>query len=125
MARTLKDHLISTFVREQYTHAQYTDFQEAYPTMEIIRANIPNGSNIIKIFIHDGLRDEGLCFIISTDGRTNRTYWREVNPVSLVDIESMQSKMFCNLIEAAMDLESYLMINYEQCIWDLVYEIKS
>ena len=81
--------------------------------------------NMIIPMIHDGLRDEGLCFIISTDGRTNRTYWREVNPVSLVDIESMQSKMFCNLIEAAMDLESYLMINYEQCIWDLVYEIKS
>ena len=127
MSRTLHDHIISNFVRNKFENACYTDFNERFPVLEISRTGIPispDTSDIIKIFIHDGHKIEGLCFIICSDSLTHKVYWREVNPWSLAGKGYRQSEMFTNFIDAAMDLESVLMKDFEMCVWDLIYEIK-
>ena len=126
MSRTLHDHIISNFVRNRLEDACYTDFNEHYPVLEISRTGIPIGpdtSDIIKIFIHDGHKIEGRCFIICSDSLTHKVYWREVNMGSFSDRGCKQSEMFTNFIDAAMDLESFLMKDFDMCIWDLIYEI--
>ena len=121
--KTIKN-IITNFVIK-LEEAQYSDSNNFYPVLELFRYKTPfDKDGIIKIRFYDDFPtyDGGVDLLIYKDHRTQKVYWKVDKALGYYDYPPINGP-FNNFLEAAQNIESYLLIDFDYIKYDNLYEI--
>lgn len=121
--------LLTRFITN-FEEAQYYDSTMFNPTLYLSRfyTPIPNSKKRllnIKVKLIDEASNEGSVFVIYTDLKSMKTYWNNYGPdyVSDKDVYFSLQGPFDDYLQAAVNLEAYLLVDFDYVQWDMSYEI--